>query len=222
MTISKLPFVLCALAIGTLCFTVRADDNPAQAAARMALAKQQFEQNAQPATNAPAPAARPTPPVNTKKAKMEKPVAAPQPKPAAQAPAVAARPAPQPAPVAGDNSAQAAARMALGQQPGMTTTSSPVVNNTGITALGSTPAAKPATATLNPVPSPPVLLYTPTSPGNNNYVGQSLGLKPIVAPALPITAGKQARLQALLERYQADQITPEEYHKQRAAILAEP
>lgn len=216
MIISKLTLVLCALAIGALCLTVRAEDNPAQAAARMALAKQQFEQNAQPATNAPAPAAKPTPPVKSKKARAEKPVAAPQPKPAAQAPAVVARPAPEPAPASrGDNSAQAAARMALGQQLGMPTTPSPVANNTGVTTPESTPAAKP-------VPAPPVLLYTPTSPDNNNYVGQDIGLKPIVAPGLPINTSKQARLQALLERYKADQITPEEYHKQRAAILAEP
>ena len=214
MTISKLPFVLCALVIGALCLPVRAEDNPAQAAARMALAKQQFEQNAQPATNAPAPAAKPTPPVKSKKAKAEKPVAPPQAKPAAPAPAVVARPAPEPAPAAGDNSAQAAARMALGQQLGMPTTPSPVVNNTGVTT--------PESASAKPVPTPPALLYTPTAPANNNYVGQNLGLKPIVAPGLPINTSKQARLQALLERYKADQITPEEYHKQRAAILAEP
>ncbi len=49
-----------------------------------------------------------------------------------------------------------------------------------------------------------------------------LGLKPIEAPPLPISADKQARLQALLAKYKADQISPEEYQKQRAEILAEP
>jgi len=34
--------------------------------------------------------------------------------------------------------------------------------------------------------------------------------------------GKEAQLQALLARYKADLITPEQYHKQRAAILAQP
>ncbi|MFO1476611.1 MAG: hypothetical protein U1F98_08175 [Verrucomicrobiota bacterium] len=38
-------------------------------------------------------------------------------------------------------------------------------------------------------------------------------------PALP--ADKEARLQALLQQYKADQISPEEYHAQRAKILAE-
>ena len=52
--------------------------------------------------------------------------------------------------------------------------------------------------------------------------GKDIGLQPIAAPALPIGASKEARLQALLAKYQADQISPEEYHKQRAEILAAP
>ncbi len=47
-------------------------------------------------------------------------------------------------------------------------------------------------------------------------------MKPIVPPPLPISATKEERLNALLEKYKADQITPDEYHLQRAAILAEP
>jgi hypothetical protein len=53
-------------------------------------------------------------------------------------------------------------------------------------------------------------------------VGNEIGLKALVAPALPINASKEARLQALLAKYQADQISPEEYHKQRADILSQP
>lgn len=41
-------------------------------------------------------------------------------------------------------------------------------------------------------------------------------------PPLPIKASKEARLQELLAQYKADQITPQAYHEQRAAILAEP
>jgi hypothetical protein len=52
--------------------------------------------------------------------------------------------------------------------------------------------------------------------------GTEIGMKPIAAPPLPISASKQDRLAALLQKYQADQITPDEYHSQRAAILAEP
>ena len=54
------------------------------------------------------------------------------------------------------------------------------------------------------------------------YVGKDIGLKPITAPALPISATKEEKLQALLTKYKADQISPEEYHRQRAAIIAEP
>jgi len=52
--------------------------------------------------------------------------------------------------------------------------------------------------------------------------GTEIGMKPVAAPPLPISASKQDRLAALLQKYQADQITPDEYHSQRAAILAEP
>jgi hypothetical protein len=68
----------------------------------------------------------------------------------------------------------------------------------------------------------PVVVTTPEQPASVNYPGKELGLKPIEAPSLPISADKQARLQALLAKYKADQITPEEYFKQREAILAEP
>jgi hypothetical protein len=54
------------------------------------------------------------------------------------------------------------------------------------------------------------------------YTGKELGLKPIESPLLPISATQQAQLQALLEKYKANQITPEEYYNQRAEILAQP
>lgn len=41
-------------------------------------------------------------------------------------------------------------------------------------------------------------------------------------PASALPANKEQRLQALLEQYKADKITAEEYHTQRARILAEP
>ncbi len=44
----------------------------------------------------------------------------------------------------------------------------------------------------------------------------------MTAPALPISASKEAQLQELTAKYKADQISPEEYQKQRAAILAQP
>ena len=57
---------------------------------------------------------------------------------------------------------------------------------------------------------------------NATFPGKELGLKPIESPLLPISAAKEAQLQALLAKYKADQISPEEYHNRRAEILAQP
>jgi hypothetical protein len=180
MTISKLLPAVCAFALGATCVTVRADDNPAQAAARIALAKQLFELNA--ATNNAASMAAPdaAAPASSK-AKTKA-------KPQASATAASQSPATNPAPavVSSPESQKAAAEKAA--------------------------LAMPAT----PVPSQ----AGPTA--DAALAGSDLGMKPIAAPALPISATKADRLQALLARYKADQITPEEYHQQRAAILAEP
>jgi len=48
--------------------------------------------------------------------------------------------------------------------------------------------------------------------------GSILANLPEVAP--PVSQSKEAQLAALLSRYKADLITPQEYHKERAAILA--
>ena len=62
----------------------------------------------------------------------------------------------------------------------------------------------------------------PLNPANVNYPGKELGLKSIEAPSLPVSAEVRARLQMLDAKYMADQITPEEYHKQRAEIMGRP
>jgi hypothetical protein len=81
--------------------------------------------------------------------------------------------------------------------------------------------ANPPAAETKPVP-PPAVVPPPAQTGDVNYAGKDIGMKPIEAPALPISASKEEQLQALLAKYKADQITPEEYHNQRAAILAQP
>ncbi|HOX55379.1 MAG TPA: hypothetical protein P5205_01430 [Candidatus Paceibacterota bacterium] len=45
---------------------------------------------------------------------------------------------------------------------------------------------------------------------------------PLQGPPPAVATAKQQRLDELLAKYKADQITPEEYHQQRARILAEP
>ena len=78
------------------------------------------------------------------------------------------------------------------------------------------PPAKPAAPAVAPaVKSPPL-------PANASYPGKTLGFPAIGAPPPPVSAQQQADLQALLGKYMANQISPEEYQKERAAILAKP
>ena len=79
------------------------------------------------------------------------------------------------------------------------------------TQQGTTASAPTATEVSIPPPSMSPALSQGTT-----------AFEPLQAPALPISATKQQRLDALLSQYKADQITPEQYHTQRAAILAEP
>ena len=51
---------------------------------------------------------------------------------------------------------------------------------------------------------------------------QEFSFKSIEPPPSPLSGSKDARLAGLLQRYKSDEISPEDYHKQRAAILAEP
>jgi hypothetical protein len=46
--------------------------------------------------------------------------------------------------------------------------------------------------------------------------------KPLEAPPSPVSVEKQQKLDDLLRKYKADELTPEQYHEQRAKILAEP
>jgi hypothetical protein len=234
MKISKMLAISCALAAGSTFLTVRAEDNAAQAAARSALAKQLFDMNAQ-QSSSPAPVTADAnvamKPVSSKeakaKAKMEKAAAEAKAKQeaedlkakqaaeqklalqqAADAKATAAAPAKQEEQVEAERAALAAAqanRAAANDQ--AKTVSQPAINSPSATVATPAPAKteKPAKANQEP-----------------GYIGKDLGMKPIATPALPISATKEQQLQALLAKYKADQISPEEYHKQRAAILAEP
>ncbi|HUC86307.1 MAG TPA: hypothetical protein VL970_14005 [Candidatus Acidoferrales bacterium] len=210
MTISKLTLLFCALAVGAIGFTARADDNPAQAAARAALAQQLSSQNGPQATNAQATNA-----VSASEAKAKAKAAAAQAK--AEAKAAAKADVEQQ-----DAARRAALAAALADRTNASVQSQNMTSNSMASASAasagkdkrkkkeSTPAAQ-SSAAVQPAPA--------TGSGN---VGKNLDRQPMTGPPLPISASKEARLQALLEKYKADQITPEEYHQQRAAILAEP
>lgn len=199
MQTSKFPLWICALAVcGSL--SLHAEDTPAQAAARAALLQKMQEAESTP------PAAPPTPaPVAPAPAPA---LVTPTPAPAAPVPVTpptVVAPTPAPVPVvkapaavapavgqAGDTEAQARARAAL---------------NAKMAEVGT-----PATSTVITATTSPAGVTSTTS----------TALKPITAPALPINMTKAGKLEWLLSQYKADQITPEEYHKQRAEILAEP
>jgi hypothetical protein len=83
-------------------------------------------------------------------------------------------------------------------------------------------AVEKATPTPAPVVSTPAR-PTPTGTSSPVVAAPSATKTPEFAPAPePGPASKQARLAALLQLYKADTITPQQYHTQRAKIIAEP
>ena len=67
------------------------------------------------------------------------------------------------------------------------------------------------------VPAKPAVPATPATP----VVVVAPAPTKIEAPASPLPVTKQDRLAELLRRYKADQVTAQDYHSQRAAILSE-
>src|SRR5260221_9402247 len=63
-----------------------------------------------------------------------------------------------------------------------------------------------------PPPAPDV--KAATSKGSETKTGEAI--------ASPISATKQQRLMQLLDAYRKDQLTPAQYHQERAKVLAEP
>jgi len=59
-------------------------------------------------------------------------------------------------------------------------------------------------------------------PVKQPVVKSAPAFQPIQSPTLPISGDKQQRLSELLQKYRNDEITPEQYHEQRAQILAQP
>jgi hypothetical protein len=75
-------------------------------------------------------------------------------------------------------------------------------------------AAQAAAALQNPT------LRKPTTETGPRFGASSFA--PMVAPPTTLSSSKQAQLADLTRRYKADLITPEEYHKERAKLIAEP
>jgi hypothetical protein len=75
------------------------------------------------------------------------------------------------------------------------------------------------TAPAAPTPAMPAAQPTPSKPSS---VKGAQAFPSIEGPAPAVSTDKEQRLQELLRKYQADQITPGEYLQQRAKILAGP
>lgn len=82
--------------------------------------------------------------------------------------------------------------------------------------------------TTQPAPSPVIMTTTPGTPAPVMPQTQVASPQPVSqlpfysAPKAPVSDAKQQQLHALLQKYMANQITPGEYQKQRADILAQP
>jgi len=225
MQISKTLLTCGAAALCLAAISARAVDTEADLRLREALRQKMAEVG--PETDTPAkPVKAPKPPKPPKAPKAPK---APAPEVSVEpAPAVApvvvepvaapviVQPAPEPAPAVSAAATDeerlreaVRARLAAGEtpataapeQPHVTTGSDlqPVVSSTTI--VSPTPAA--------PAEPAPAVTPAPTGPTT------------IVAPPSPLAGSKEQRLQALLQQYKADRITPQQYHEERAKILAE-
>ena len=235
----------CSLILG-VAFSVlplRADP-AAQAKAREALEQKlkelQSQPQAEPAAAAsqsttPAPAKKgaskpaptqPVPPTVTQRPMPPAAVAAPA-TTAAAAPAAAASAAPAPVamtaapppapsrPVPTDPEKIAKAREEL-QKKMAELANQPASGTAPMANAAATPgSATPQTVAMVPAPTPP-------PPPKAKEKAGPLHFEPMQAPALPISADKAQRLEALLQKYKADQLSPEQYHAERAKILAEP
>jgi hypothetical protein len=169
------------------------------AKAREALRQKMAEPQLQPAQAMPQPvAAVPTPPAAAQPA--------PIPAPAVQS---AAGPAflPLVAPATASPESITQAHEALGQKMKQLEAQPPVQI--------ATHAPAPAPAPVSAPPPAQKLSRKPALHGPQAF-------PPIQAPPLDISAEKQQRLDELFRKYKVDEVTPEEYHQQRAKILAEP
>ena len=207
-------------------------DNPAQAAARQALVK--YVTAPVNSTAAPAAPAKPVQPVQAAPVTMgvvkpvQQPVVQPVVKPITIVTSAPAKPVVAPvatvAPTVttvttpnnnGDTPAQAAAREALAKYMFEGTTSQPAAE------------AKPTVITSIPVTQPEVQAEAqPAAVATHAHIvvvpvtAPAVQLQAIAAPVTPAPETRDEKLKALLAKYKTDQITPEEYHRQRAELMA--
>ena len=190
-------------------------DSEAIAKARQAMREKMSELQAQ-------PGGRPTPPAQWTPPPMTKPspsVAQPTPAP----PPAVAQPSPAVAPPV-DQESIAKARDTLHKQMKELETQPPAATP----APASSPKVAKGQSGQKPVEakSQETAGKSEVQPNADKLAKKpakgALSFPPIQAPPTAISADKETRLAELLRKYKADEITPEEYHQQRAKILSEP
>ena len=185
-------------------------DTESQIKAREALRKAMNQPPASP--SAPAPA-RPAPALVAPAAPAAAPVAVPAPAAAPDAAYSGTVVMPPRADPAVIEKAREALRQKMQETPAVEAPAKP---------------AKPAKPAPAPKPEKPAKLARPEKPEKSEVKAEPKpgkarpALQPLQGPPSSLPAGKEARLAELLKRYKADQITPQEYHTERAKILAEP
>jgi hypothetical protein len=90
--------------------------------------------------------------------------------------------------------------------------------------IPSTVEKPPATTPTTAKTEPPQTTSPAKPPGGKKKADQRFTTEfpPMPTPPSALSNTKDARLAELLRRYRADEITPEQYHRERAKILAEP
>ncbi|EEF58106.1 hypothetical protein [Pedosphaera parvula] len=212
MQIPKSLLIICMAALGVSSVHAQSADTDVQAKAREALRQKLAEtpvQQSAPSAVTPAPAAPAEAPAQV--VPQEAPV---KKKTAAKKPAKSETPAPVAAateevivPISQlDASSESKAREALHRK--MQELRSQNVAATPAPKVGGQ-AETPAVA-VNPAPK------------SNKYEFMDVGSSPASTAGVVVANTKDAKLAELLRLYMADQITPNEYHAQRAKIIAMP
>ncbi len=215
MRISKLHLVVCVAALCGSLATLRADDNPDQAAARAALEAKLRALGTQPASTS---IQNSGPAMSEEPAQQVKPPVEGTPSGAAMQQSATSSAATMPAEKPPMTSAPAAAPASSGH--GLFAPVPPPSGSAPMGVTSQSASSSTNTLTVSPAFVSPAFSRPPRSANANNPGGE-LGLKPIQAPPLPISSEQQAQLQALLEKYDANAVTPEQYQAEREKILAE-
>ena len=249
MQIFKNFLLACSIAVAISPVSLRAEDTEAQAAARAALQQKMRELSGQPPATevyqtpppnlqtpqAPATAPRSVLAPPPRQGAAAQPAFEPRPPRAPAAPMTPAivpgHPSPillAPEPASSDliEQARQAMRAKMAELQG-SSTEVPVETPAPQFQPVTTPMAGPAGSMTAPVstsvkPAKPSKTAARESKSKKIEATPIFTPTPMEAPASSLPAGKEQRLQTLLEQYKADQITSEQYHEQRAKIIAEP